>query len=357
MTVGKQSNAAIGEGASRAPLRSPSINSSAIRYWELTGYTASDIGALCNQINSEWMFAVVTFLGNGKISFDISQRTWDRGEGHYPTVMQVFAAIAKHPLLRNERGNIVVWLEDGMWDWCQPYSRKIPMLAFGRNVHDSTTLLMPDPAYIGAIGYEDDFVQSRRFREMIPWERRESTIFWRGAATGIGIEGPEWGATARARLACKAQEVGDSRIIDAKLSRVKHLPQEAAEGLRARGLVDAEVPFERFFHYKYMVDADGYHCAWKSLFLKLATGSTVLKMNSPFEQWYHRELVPWRHYIPVSSDLSDLMDIYSWLITHDQQAKEIAETGASFASSVTLDGAVEGIITSVAQVLRCQRNS
>jgi len=51
------------------------------------------------------------------------------------------------------------------------------------------------------------------------------------------------------------------------------------------------------------------------------------------------------------------MDIYSWLITHDREAKEIAEAGASFASSVTLDSAVEGIITSVAQVLRCQRNA
>ena len=204
----------------------------------------------------------------------------------------------------------MVWLEDGMWDWCQSYARRVPILSFGRSISDSTTFLIPGPAFVGALGYASERKQSDEFASRISWDQRRQTIFWRGAATGIGIEGPEWSQTARAKLVLEAKEIGDPLIVDAKLTRVKHLPQRQIAELAYQGIVHDEVPFEEFFNYKYVVDADGYHSAWKSLFLKLLMGAVVLKIDSPFKQWYHRTVMPSRHYIPVSRDVKELREIH-----------------------------------------------
>lgn len=321
------------------------------RFWAHSRYKDEAVRKLSAEINNEWMFAMVTLHGGGKISFSVSQKTWARHEGHYPVVMQLFNAVAKDPRLVNLQGSFVVWLEDGMWDWCQGYSRRAPIVSFGRNIADTTTFLIPDPAFVGALGYALERKQSERFASQVPWRQRRSTIFWRGAATGIGIEGPDWLNTPRAKLALAAKEIGDPAIVDAKITRIQHLPQHQILNFARQGIVHDEVPFEDFFKYKYVVDADGYHCAWKSLFLKLMTGSVVLKIDSPFEQWYHRKLMPWRHYIPVSRDVKELRELHQWLITHDEEARTIAQEGSDFISRVNLESALDGMVMIVENIL------
>jgi len=326
------------------------------RFWMHTGYREQDVHRLCAEINNEWMFAMVTLHGEGKISFSVSQKTWDRGEGHFPVMMQLFNAVAKDPRLLSARGSFVVWLEDGMWDWCQPYARRAPVMAFGRNKKDTATFLIPDPAFIGAIGYGHDRKQSETYAAQVGWSKRRPTIFWRGAATGIGIEGPEWSQTARAKLALEARRIGDPRVVDAKLTRIKHLPSQAVDTLLREGLVDDEVPFDTFFNFKYVVDADGYHCAWKSLFLKLMMGSVVLKIDSPFEQWYHCNLMPWRDYIPLSGDLKELKEVHQWLVTHDEGAREIAKSGGDLIARVNLESSLNSMVLVIENILSARKD-
>jgi hypothetical protein len=326
-------------------------NEAPSRYWIHSRYKDEAIHKLSAEINNEWMFAMVTLHGGGRISFSVSKKTWDRHEGHYPVVMQLFNAIARDPRLINRQGSFLVWLEDGMWDWCQSYSRRAPILSFGRSITDTTTFLIPDPAFVGALGYALDRKQSERFASQVPWRHRRSTIFWRGAATGIGIEGPDWLHTARAKLALAAQEIGDPLVVDAKLTRIQHLPPHQILNLAQQGLVHDEVPFEEFFKFKYVVDADGYHSAWKSLFLKLMMGSVVLKIDSPFEQWYHRKLMPWRHFIPVSRDVKELREIHQWLVAHDEEARAIAQEGGDLIKRVNLESALDGLVMIIENIL------
>ena len=326
-------------------------NETPSRFWAHSRYKDEAVHKLCAEINNEWMFAMVTLHGGGKISFTVSQKTWARHEGHYPVVMQLFNVISKDPRLADLQGSFVVWLEDGMWDWCQSYSRRAPILSFGRSISDSTTFLIPDAAFIGALGYALDRKQSERLASQVPWRHRRSTIYWRGAATGIGIEGDDWLHTARAKLVLAAKEIGDPLLVDAKLTRVQHLPPHQILSLVQQGLVHDEVPFEEFFKFKYVVDADGYHSAWKSLFLKLMTGSVVLKIDSPFEQWYHRKLMPWRHYIPVSRDVKELRELHKWLIAHDEEARTIAQEGAALINRVNLEYALDGVVMTIENIL------
>ena len=161
--------------------------------------------------------------------------------------------------------------------------------------------------------------------------------------------------TARAKLVLAAKRIGDRGVVDAKLTRIQHLPPHAIQTLLTEGVVDDEVPFDTFFNFKYVVDADGYHCAWKSLFLKLMMGSVVLKMDSPFEQWYHCNLMPWRHYIPVSGDLKELKEVYEWLKAHDAEARNIAQEGAEFISKVNLESSLDGVVMIIENILTAHR--
>ena len=49
------------------------------------------------------------------------------------------------------------------------------------------------------------------------------------------------------------------------------------------------------------------------------------------EFWAARGLAPWVHYVPVSEDLSDLLERVSWAITNDAAARRIAEQAHDFA--------------------------
>jgi hypothetical protein len=52
---------------------------------------------------------------------------------------------------------------------------------------------------------------------------------------------------------------------------------------------------------------------------------------SIFPEWFEHALVPWRHFIPVSMDLSDLVANVQWAVAHDRAAQRIARRATQFA--------------------------
>ena len=53
----------------------------------------------------------------------------------------------------------------------------------------------------------------------------------------------------------------------------------------------------------------------------------MLKYFETGVPWLHGALVPWRDYVPVKSDLSDLVERLEWLRANDEAARAIAESG------------------------------
>ncbi|WP_267895632.1 glycosyl transferase family 90 [Polynucleobacter acidiphobus] len=91
--------------------------------------------------------------------------------------------------------------------------------------------------------------------------------------------------------------------------------------------------------FKYLIDVDGNSNAWSSLFLKLLSGSVVLKVESEdgYKQWYYDRLIPWQHYVPVNKDLSDLQEKLDWLRDNDDRAKKLAKLGKDFAFDISFE--------------------
>ena len=302
-----------------------------------------NINDVCGELDKKLMFARVSLLGNEQLEVVISSKTWERQEGHYPTITKFFSDVARHPLLIDKRATFIVWLEDGLWQWQQEYSMRAPIMAFGRQIYDKCTFLIPDPAFMEDRGYNRDIKELDDISARCPWSHRIPSIFWRGAATGLGIEGPNWIKTARGRLTLLAKEINDPTFLDAEITKVSHLPEAQQEIINSKTLVGPPVPFNDFLKYRYLVDADGYCCAWKSLFLKLASGSLTLKIQSDYEQWYFHKLAPWINYVPLKPDLSDLKSVAEWIKEKDSISARIAVCGRQIAEETTYEEALDEV--------------
>ena len=66
----------------------------------------------------------------------------------------------------------------------------------------------------------------------------------------------------------------------------------------------------------------------------LLSGMVVLKQQTQAIEWFEPLLVPWVHYIPVSSTLHNLSEAVHWVRAHPSMALQIAEAGAELMEDV-----------------------
>jgi len=59
-----------------------------------------------------------------------------------------------------------------------------------------------------------------------------------------------------------------------------------------------------------------------------------------FRQWYYDRLMPWRHFVPVRADMSDLVEKIAWCRGHDGECAAIAAAGRAFAHAVTVEAEI-----------------
>ena len=202
--------------------------------------------------------------------------------------------------------------------------------------------LIPDCLYIATAGYRD----ARRIyaERALPWHQRADRAFWRGSTTGRPREDRNWRTIPRVELAEFAKRNASMGLFDVALSSVAQIedPVQVAE-IRSSGLVAGGVPWEDWGQFKYQIDVDGNTNAWSGLFYRLLTGSTVLKIDSPdgYQQWYYDRLSPWRNYVPVSPNLTDVIDKLKWLRANDDFAERIGKAGRELALSMTYESELD----------------
>ena len=200
--------------------------------------------------------------------------------------------------------------------------------------------LVPDPQFLGSDGYRG---RKTAFAENpSSWEAREPRALWRGQTSGWhdaeGREVRSWRDLPRARL-CRAGTLAPD-MLDVGLTGVVQIADpEAKREIEAEGLMAGPIDWRRFADWRYQIDIDGNSSAWEGLFVKLCTGSPVLKVGSGygFRQWYYDRLVPWLNIVPVAADGSDLLEKIAWLRAHDAAAQEIGRAARSLVEGMTLE--------------------
>lgn len=158
------------------------------------------------------------------------------------------------------------------------------------------------------------------------WEDRQARAIWRGSPTGGWFASYDWFTYPRSKLVNIS--VHNPEIIDAKFlpcawgqcaDDVWPLIQEAFP----EHTDDTHFTMEDYVNFKFLIDIDGN--AWSSRFVDLLrTGCVIFKVASPYLEYFDSFLIPYRHYIPVAADSSDLPEKVRWAIDHDEEVKAIS---------------------------------
>ena len=207
-----------------------------------------------------------------------------------------------------------------------------PGLGFCGNAPEH--ILLPDFEFLKSRGYRD--ARLHFARNQPKWEERSPRVFWRGRSVGQKqypiLEMP------RARLCLLGQTMGDEWG-DIGLVALFDISEPDADELRRRQLMKKKVNWRELSNYRFHIDIDGHASSYSGLFRKLLSGGLVLKVESPegCRQWYYDQLVPGLNFVPVRSDLSDLVEIVGYYREHPRLSESIAQRGRALAQSLTYE--------------------
>lgn len=175
----------------------------------------------------------------------------------------------------------------------------------------------------------------------VSWENKIETAFFRGAATG------RLNNNQRIHLA-KISSEWDTRdqrsLLDAGLTSwnlsdkidsggfVHYLiPKEMeANGVRLK----QKMPMNEQVCYKYLINMDGHTAPNRTSWI-LNSGCLMLLVDSLYndQTWTDNNLKPWKHYVPIKSDLSDLEEKILWCRANDDECKKIVKQAKVFAKT------------------------
>jgi hypothetical protein len=218
---------------------------------------------------------------------------------------------------------------------------EIRSVAYGKRFdHAHLVRLIPDTYFYFSRGYQAtrEFVHSGQYRA---WNAREPMIFWRGSPTtrwrrDDGTDITSIGEIPRVRL-CELlarDRRADVGLMGAWGHHFAH--QDMLAYFADRHIHRPGVHMTEHANYRYQIDIDGVANAW-GFFDKLLMGSCILKVESPYRQWFYDGIRRWEHYVPVRNDLSNLMDRLEWCFDNAAEAQRIAYNGQAFALGHTFD--------------------
>lgn len=266
-------------------------------------------------------------ISPNRLAFDINMNA--SNEALEPTFRRIFDL---SPLLKEFHSSEYFhggWIDINLGDYA-----KTDGLAFCSN--RKSQILIPDIDFIGTHGYDE--MRSYFGSNPIPWEQKKEILFWRGSSTGISPSG-SWRDLQRIKLCEIASNSKNQDLFDVGLSNIVQLNKSAENEIKTLGYLKDYKSIKLINTFKYLIDVDGNSNAWSSLFLKLLSGSVVLKVESEgkYKQWYYDRLIPWQHYVPVNRDLSDLHEKLDWLRDNDDKAKKLAKLGKDFAFDISFE--------------------
>lgn len=213
--------------------------------------------------------------------------------------------------------------------------------------------LVPDPYYVHSAGYA---AERDSYARGPAWDKRQDTLYWRGTDTGV------WRYTNvehAPRVAICNLARRNPETINAAITRVELRPghEEKRAYYEQKGYFGVEEDQSAILDYRYQLDIDGNTSTWSSFFLKLLTGSPVLKVDSEcgWKQWYYDRLLPGEHFVTVRADLADLEEKLDWLRADHEAARKIGNAGRQFALSMTFSSEMAAAVSTIDRLVTLNR--
>jgi len=155
------------------------------------------------------------------------------------------------------------------------------------------------------------------------WEERLPIVFWRGGSSGYDKP-----STIRMKVVSKLIE---NKYSDVKLTKWGNWEKE--HNIPENHFGD-RCALTKHFLFKYLLIIDG-ACIASNHQWVFGSGSVPIMVTHPDNNWWFKKyLIPMKHYVPISYDLSDLEEKIQWLLENDDKAKEIVNNAMEFSKEV-----------------------
>jgi Glycosyl transferase family 90 len=229
----------------------------------------------------------------------------------------------------------------------------IGSVAFCRPRNEAPAVrLVPDTYFFLSQGYRS-LREAAAGKLLPPWEERKGIVFWRGSATnnGTALDGSPIESITQIPRVVLCRLLREIPSTDAAITApwgFRFNANECVQYLTNERIFRPPLNIHHHANYRYGIDIDGVASAW-GFFEKLLLGLCILKVESPFEQWYYEQISEWRHFVPVRADLGDLQSKIEWCLEHPRQARAIAEEGQRFA----LEHSFEAARQMALEAIRC----
>lgn len=203
-----------------------------------------------------------------------------------------------------------------------------PIYAFSK-IKTDHVILIPD---VDSLTVGQDYLKEIELgRKRIPWFKKISKAFWRGVTTGGHYTLQNYQQQNRYILVNLSKT--NPQLIDARFTQLVQMDESLKSFLQKQGILSANVSIAEHLIYKYQLLIDGNTSSWGRAYWQLWSNCLIFKQESPHLQWYYSQLQPYKHYIPIKNNLSDLLEKLNWAKSHDGQARQIAENANKFARS------------------------
>ncbi len=261
------------------------------------------------------------------------------GEGNFKKTLQILCSEVGLPDME-----LLHFEFDGPVKQEQVPSSRVPIFSGSKHQSLDYVFLVHDPTFHQDNGGDYDwkhlYIVIQEINRQIPWDEKIEKLIWRGANTGPFemYEVDNWKSLTRGRLVYLSLIHPD--LIDAKFCYIHPWKTWHLEDLKkVLPQADSMSHFSQI-KYKYQIVLDGDTCTYPGLQWRLLSNSVLFKPASPLMMWFEGALIPWKHYIPLKADLSDLEEKIYWAFFHDERAKEIADNATSFAKDFLSEEAI-----------------
>jgi len=191
-----------------------------------------------------------------------------------------------------------------------------------RDIDPSPYLLLPLDDNIFENGLENILKDFKK----IPFHDKKSILFWRGA-TSCGYPSIRTNVVER---------IFNYPNTDVKL--IKNGVWEKNLPIDQKYFSDkCDIGFQ--FQFKYILIIDG-ACIASGLQWVFGSGSVPVIITHPKNEfWFKKYLIPMVNYVPINYDLSDIYEKVDWLVSHENECKNIMLNAKKLAEEwLTHDG-------------------
>ena len=277
------------------------------------------------------------------VKFDGKQATWiapKQMEDSYKASAETFCEAIQIVHERNplDPFECLVCLDDQCEKPLYLRELKVPIFCMSRSKRNSKVLLIPNGLFDKQrfITYKDVMEKSAR----TPWKKRRKQALWRPKTVmneylySQDETQPSW------RLLLLGQAHPD--VLDLRLGRdaeFAKIPWCANQVIEREQFAAPYLSPMQQVDYRYLVSGDQlgrlHDLEWQ-----LFSGSIVLKVPAAQCEWFHSQLRPYQHYIPIGLYGEDLLDRIECLSEMEEEMQQMAKTALHFARENLSDHAI-----------------